>query len=63
MFTSYHEIYEMDLNRRQDMIDMSNKDSQIQKIQRRKYRHQSSSNLIAKLSFGLIQLGLPAKKE
>ena len=57
MFSSYNEVYEMELGRRSDYLQRRSIDSQVQQIRRRNRCAKRSSNLLAKLSAGLLQLG------
>ena len=55
MFSSHHEIYEMELGRREDILQRRKIDSRAQRA-RRRCAHRTS-NLLAKLSSGLLHLG------
>ena len=57
MFSSHHEIYEMELGRREDVLQRRKIDSRAQRALRRNRCAHRTSNLLAKLSAGLLQLG------
>ena len=57
MFISHHEVYEMELGRREDILQRHRIDSHAQQIRRRSRCARRTSNLLAKLSAGLLQLG------
>jgi len=63
MFNSHHEINDMESGRRQDLIDYRRNDARVKRLKRGPWKAITKSNVMAKLSFGLIQWGGHSQKE
>ncbi|MFW5711350.1 MAG: hypothetical protein ACOC2P_01380 [Spirochaetota bacterium] len=57
MFSSYYEVYEMELGRREDVLQRRRIDSRVQQARRHNHCAKGSTNLLAKISSALLQLG------
>ena len=57
MFSSYYEVYEMELGRREDVLQRRRIASRVQQARRRTRCAKGTTNLLAKISSGLLQLG------
>jgi len=57
MFSSHYEVYEMELGRRADVLQQRRIDSRVQQARRRMRSASGTSNLLAKISSSLLQLG------
>lgn len=63
MFSSHHEVFEMEFGRREDFLQQRKMDSRAQQARRRSRCAHRDSNLLARLSAGLLQLGSFGCKE
>lgn len=63
MFNSHHEINDMESGRRQDLMDYRRNDARVKRLKRGTWKAITKSNVLAKLSFGLIQWGGHSQKE
>lgn len=63
MFNSYYEVYAMEAGRRGDFLQQCRASSQVERILHRSRGRSRTTNLLAKLSSGLLQLGSLGNRE